>query len=118
MKKTALLLLSATLLMPMMAFGVDIEAVKKELGACVQKDEPACFVPLMNKYNTIDEIRYFYAVSLLNNRRFSEAAAELEAVIAAPRPDEDMKARAQNALNKVNEHMNNISESNNYDAGE
>lgn len=118
MKKTTLLLLLMALSIPTVAFGYDIEMVKKELGACVQKDEPACFVPLIQKYSTIDEIRYFYAVSLINNRRFSEAVPELEAVINAQRPDADMKARAQNALDKVNEHMDNISESGNYDAGD
>ena len=118
MKKLALIFCALLLSTPSFAFDYDIETVKKELGVCVQKDEPACFPPLINKYKEIDEIRYFYAVSLLNNRRFSEAVPELEAIINAPRPDEDMKARARNALSKVTEHMDNISESGNYDAGD
>ena len=118
MKKATLLALMVSMALPVFALDYDIETVKKELGVCVNKDEPACFPPLISKYKEIDEIRYFYAISLMNNRRFADATVELEAVIDAPRPDADMKARAQNALNKLYELMDDISESNNYDAGD
>ncbi len=78
----------------------DSEVIYQELQKCNIENTSKCYQTLYNKYKS-NEIRYYYAVSLANEKKISNAKIELQNIIRNESKNKQLIAAARQTLSEL-----------------
>ncbi len=114
---TILILFIATFTGAYASSKIDYQQLNKEIDVCSNERTSSCFLNLLNKYK-FNEIRYYYAISLENEKKLSQAKNELDIIVKTEKNNTKLIALAKEEIQKINDLNTKMRNANNADWGD